>query len=335
MSRFFSLQRMQEKKKGRGEDSDPLSCVFTNSAIIGVFDGMGGAGSAECKSDFGVDKTKAYIGSRIIKEAIEKYVVEHPESIGQTDFSEALNGVIQSRYAEERKKYPPMSKGGLRSALIKEYPTTLAITTVREESSQYIIDSYWAGDSRNYIWDPNGLYQISIDDLKGNLDPLENLHEDAPVSNCIQADAPFSINHKQIKCFKRNDGFVLVSATDGCFGYYPSPMDFEKVLFDTLRKSKTSDEWGDNLSTAISFVTADDFSFSIVATGFKDFDELKRSFKKSSLINGYSKHRRAFEEKVRKRKALDEKIEKADALLRKEISLLWPSYKSVYLKFME
>lgn len=335
MKGLLSLQNMQEKKIGRGEDSDPILIIFEDSVLLGVFDGMGGAGGAECVSDYGEDKTKAYVGSRIVKDAIEGFVKKHPESIKETNFREALKSIIQTRYAEEKEKYPPKSKGGLRSALIKEYPTTLAITSIREDDHQYIIDSYWAGDSRNYIWSPKGLFQISIDDLKGNLDPLENLHEDAPMSNCVQADGPFTINHKEILGFKKSDKFLLISATDGCFGYYPSPMDFEKALIDTLRNANSLEEWKERLTMAFSYITADDFSFSIVAIGFKDFKDLKKAFKKSHLINDYSQRRRIFESKVRERKALDEKIAKEEAELNEEINRLWLQYKANYLKFMQ
>lgn len=338
MDRAFLLSNMQEKKVGRGEDSDPILFSNNDSLFIGVFDGMGGAGGTECISDFshdGVDMTKAYVGSRIVKDAIEKSVRENPDILFASDLSDRLIDIIKTRYAEEQEKYPTKSKGVLRSALIKEYPTTLAISCITRQSDEYIVDSYWAGDSRNYVWTPNGLFQISIDDLKGNLDPLQNLYEDAPMSNCVQADAPFMINHKRIYLEKTRQ-FIILSATDGCFGYYPSPMDFEKALVNSLHKSNSLEEWNANLTKCFEFVSADDFSYSIGIIGFSNFKECKKAFKKSiPLIRSYCEHRRSFEGLVRSRSELDKKISIAESILKEEIESLWPQYRRSYLKYME
>lgn len=185
--------------------------------------------------------------------------------------------IIEERFLEETRKYPPKSKGGLRSSLIKEYPATLALICISESKTGYVIDSFWAGDSRNYLWNSNGLFQISKDDLKGELDPLQNIREDAPMSNCLSADARFVINHKRIDEFPLEDKFIVLSATDGCFGYYPSPMDFEKVLSDALKGAESKEDWERRLSQAFAYVTGDDFSFSVAAFGYKDFKELKKN----------------------------------------------------------
>lgn len=341
MERTYFLNKMIPKKEGRGEDSDPIllpneNFIFPtdNIIVLGVFDGMGGAGGAEWDSDFTEDgqfKTKAYIGSRIVRNAIEKAIMDDPSIVLLKEFSDKLKKVIIERYASEKEKYPPKSKGGLRSALIKEYPTTLAITIIIQEENEYYIDSYWAGDSRNFIWNTDGLFQISIDDLKGNPDPLQNLHEDAPMSNCVQADAPFKINHKRIPLSSKSK-FVAISATDGCFGYYPSPMDFEKSLIDTLHNSNSIEEWEGNLIKAFSFVTGDDFSFSIAAVGFKSFNELKSYLgSPNKLIKSYYAKRTHFEQEVRK---ADEKIAKLKKSVDASLNWLWPQYKETYLKYM-
>lgn len=303
MDKVLLIANMREKKEGHGEDSDPILFSNNDSIFLGVFDGMGGAGGAECESDFshdGIHMTKAYVGSRIVKEAIEKSVRENPGILFDPNLEIILSNIIKVRYAEEKEKFPPKSKGGLRSALIKEYPTTLAISCITHTPEKFSIDSFWAGDSRNYIWNQDGLFQISVDDLKGNLDPMQNLHEDAPMSNCIQANGPFKINHKNI-LVNHKDKFVVISATDGCFGYYPSPMDFEKALLDSLINASSLEEFEKNLTTAFTFVTADDFSFSIAAVGFKNFNDLKSCLgSPTKLVQKYFNKRRYFEHEVRK-----------------------------------
>lgn len=296
---------------------------------------MGGAGGAECESDFshdGIHMTKAYVGSRIVKEAIEKSVRENPSILFDPNLEVILSNIIKFRYAEEKEKFPPKSKGGLRSALIKDYPTTLAISCITRTSEMFSIDSFWAGDSRNYLWNQNGLFQISVDDLKGNLDPMQNLHEDAPMSNCIQADGSFRINHKNI-LVNDKDKFVVISATDGCFGYYPSPMDFEKALLDSLNSASSLKEFEKNLTIAFAFVTADDFSFSIAAIGFKNFNDFKSCLgSPTKLVKEYFGKRRYFEQEVRK---ADEKIAKLREGVDSYLTSLWPEYKRNYLKYME
>ena len=332
---------MQEKKEGRGEDSDPILLPNEkhyfpddNIIVLGVFDGMGGAGGTEWDSDFTEDgkfKTKAYIGSRIVRNAIEKAIIDDPSIVLKEDFVDILKQIIIERYEKEKEKYAPKVKSGLRSALIKEYPTTLAITTITKDDKQYLIDSYWAGDSRNYIWSTECLFQISLDDLKGNPDPLQNLHEDAPMSNCIQADAPFKINHTRIP-LNINSKFIVISATDGCFGYYPSPMDFEKSLIDSLNYSNSFEEWEDNLTKAFAYVTGDDFSFSIAVIGFKSFKDLKSNFYSTNkLIKNYYAKRAHFEQEVRK---ADDKIAKLREGIESSLNTLWPEYKNKYLKYM-
>lgn len=335
MNKELTICDMKEKKTGLGEDSNPILLCYDDKVVTGVLDGMGGAGGAECISDYGENHTKAYVGSRIIRDAIEKLITSSPNIIYASEFKESLKACIIARYAEEHEKYPPKSKG-LRSALIKEYPTTLALACVYHNEQGYIIDSYWSGDSRNYIWTEKGLFKITIDDLKGNLDPLQNLHEDAPMSNCIQADAPFDINHNVITGFSQKDKFIVISATDGCFGYYPSPMDFEKILHESLKYSNNVDEWKEKLNKAFAYVTADDFSYSIATVGFKSFKDIKDTLKhyKNTQLREYCKKRASYEECVRQKRKFEEEADRICCQLEQQINDMWPEYKGLYLKYM-
>lgn len=336
MERTYFLNKMIPKKEGRGEDSDPILYHNDNIIVVGVFDGMGGAGGAECESDYTVNgqlMTKAFVGSRIVRDAIENAVKEDPSIVIQGNFSERLKQIINERHALEKKNHPPKSKISLRSAQIKEYPTTLAIISLYKDKTNYLIDSYWAGDSRNYLWTSKGLFQISIDDLKGNNDPLQNINDDAPMSNCIQADGPFAIRHHHFE-LPLDAKFVLFSATDGCFGYYPSPMDFQKALINSVKASSDFNQLEAKLVEAFAYVTADDFSFSMAFIGFKKFKELNKLKSYDSKLNRYFNKRRDYEEKVRRSQRLEEEIEIRGEKLKAEILKLWPEYKKQYFKYM-
>ncbi|MDE6577454.1 MAG: protein phosphatase 2C domain-containing protein [Muribaculaceae bacterium] len=339
MSKVYLLGTMREKRIGRGEDSDPI--LLTSSAdesliVTGVLDGMGGAGSSECESDFSTDrenKTKAYVASRIIKEAIENFITDSFSLILSNDFSTVLKERIKSRLSDEIKKFPPKSKSILRSALIKDYPTTLALTTIHSLEDNYCINSYWAGDSRNYLWTKNGFFQISKDDLKGNPDPLENLKNDAPMSNCIHADGDFEIHNIRIDSIPVTEKIIILSATDGCFGYYPTPMDFEKVLRKTMKSSSSFEEWVIKLVREFEAVTGDDFSFAVATVGFEYFRDLKKTLSKGDYLSqNYFRLKNTRDEVINIYKKL---IGKLHRKIQKEVSFIWPKYKKNYLKYLD
>lgn len=185
----IQIQFMVEKSIGKGEDSTPILFSTETSAITGVFDGMGGSGASVCMSDFGEGHTKAYVSSRIIREAIYNYLND------QQDVNpDIIKKICRERLEIEKENYPS-TKSMLRSKLVRDYPTTLTLASARESDNEILIDSYWAGDSRNYLWMQEGFYQISKDDLIDDNDPLENLSNDSALSNCVCADQDFLINH--------------------------------------------------------------------------------------------------------------------------------------------
>lgn len=315
---------MMEKREGHGEDSNPLSIVKDNFYAVGVFDGMGGSGAAICKSEYGTDHTKAYVASRIIQEAVSCYI-ENAKDIKNIN-PDGIKSTVIGRLEQEKSHYPT-KPSGLRSKLVRDYPTTLAITTAfRDEEDSYTINSYWAGDSRNYLWTTDGFYQISKDDLDTELDPLENLRNDGALSNCICADRDFVINNKQIIVANK---FVILSATDGCFNYFATPMHFQEVLLTGLKLSDNLNEWENLCRDELSSVTGDDVSLSLIAVGFEDFNELKDTFYQSTII-GVDKIKNAQNE-IKKRLS---EIEKAKESLENLIQSEWDKYKKSYMKYL-
>lgn len=319
----ISLKFMIEKREGYGEDSPPLSIVKNGFCAVGVFDGMGGSGAAICKSEFGDNHTKAYVASRIIFEAISNYM-ENIEDIHDIN-SDGIKSTAQGRLEQEKSNYPTKISG-LRSKLVRDYPTTLAITTVlKNEDGTHIINSYWAGDSRNYLWTPEGFYQISKDDLDTELDPLENLRNDGALSNCICADREFYINNKKIQIAGK---FVVLSATDGCFNYFATPMHFQEVLLTGLKLSENVEEWGDFCKKEFSAVTGDDVSISLLAIGFNSFDDLKETYMQST-ITGIDEIKSAQDEIKHYTSKLGSAKDSLEVLILSE----WKAYKVSYMKY--
>lgn len=323
---YLSLKIWTEKIVGHGEDAPPLLINNLGKAgAVGVFDGMGGAGATVCDSSFGDGYTKAFVASRLVAYSIEVYLNNH---LPTDDISvEDMKAVIKNKLNEEKEKYPPKIKSSLRSKLVRDYPTTIALVTFQKHEEDLHIDSYWAGDSHCYLWNKDGFSQISKDDLEEKNDPMENLHNDSPISNCVCSDRDFVIHHKPITLAK--EPVIILCATDGCFGYYQTPMHFKYILKVCLQNAKNEKEWKELLQNEILEVTGDDCSLSLMAIGFSSFDELKNSMK-SDATEGMSKLVQ-----------LERDIADAEQILvdtkhqyEKIVTSEWEQYKKGYMKYI-
>lgn len=320
----IKISFMTEKKAEHGEDAPPLLLVKDRVYAVGVFDGMGGAGAATCESEYGVDYTKAYVASRITKDVVEKHLVDCMEKREVT--ADSLKTVILERLKKEQEDFPPKVVSKLRSRLIRDYPTTMALVTLFDKDEIRQIDSYWAGDSHCYLWNKKGFFQISKDDLEENNDPMENLHNDAPISNCACADRDFQVNHISLSVDK--SPVVILCATDGCFGYYPTPMHFEYIIKECLRIATDEMDWQEKIKERIQKVTGDDTSLSLIGVGFSSFEELKHDFTDyPKSMNNLMKVQKNIEEAQELYKQYTEEYEKV-------AKNGWEDYKTDYMKYI-
>jgi serine/threonine protein phosphatase PrpC len=318
----IQFQFMVEKRTDSGEDAEPILFSTDTSIFTGVFDGMGGSGASLCTSEYGSNHTKAYVASRIIREAVNDYINKHPEKINPED----LKQVCDTRLQKEITKFPSVETK-LRSKLIRNYPTTLTLAVAKEEKGNIIVDSYWAGDSRNYLWKKDGFYQITQDDLVNNYDALENLSRDSALSNCVCADNDFNINHRKIEFSKQP--FVIFSATDGCFGYLPTPMHFEHLIESTLFNSDNLNSWKEILQNKIREVSGDDFSIALIAKGFKDFKDLKEILGKEK--NHHIEPILTLERRIDDTR---QELSELEIKLKETINSGWESYQTTYCKYI-
>lgn len=268
----LSITLNQEKKYQLGEDADPLLIIKGEIGIMGVFDGMGGAGATEYVLADGTKHTGAYIASRLVcKSCFEFFEQLLQYNIETTEWQQDIKAHLDKYVLENSIK-----QSGLRSPIIRILPTTLSVIAFKYEISNIDIYSYWCGDSRNYMLTSKGLMQISTDDLKSQQDPLENLRNDDALSNCICQDKEFTINKLHLE--NQQLPVILLSATDGCFGYLPSPMHFENIILDTLMQSNGIGQWKNNIIEILRPISGDDFSMSIVMLGLT-FEEWKAYLK--------------------------------------------------------
>lgn len=307
-----------EQVAGQGEDYF-LYEKKNGAELLGVFDGCGGSG-ARTYPEF-ENHTGAYVASRILAEAVKVWFDREygekdsakekkttvPETDGQPE-AKSLKAVMDKALCGCRKQCSAGSV--LLGNLKKEFPSTMALAVVKEKENETVF--YWCGDSRGYVLDEEGLHQVTADDTAVT-DAMENLREDAPMTNVASASHPYEVRCCQRK-LKRP--FILLTATDGCFGYLPTPMEFEKLLLETMAQSDSLKKWQDELTRRIGEVAGDDFTMALCLKGFPDFGEAKEKLKQ----------RLAY---MRENFPLDKKTQE------KELLRQWKEYRKTYEKLME
>ncbi len=258
----------EEMKKNDGEDSyyyDSKEGHF----FLASLDGCGGSGSKRYMNYSG--KTGAYIASRAVCGGIKAWFRESGEENTFCHYIKKALSVCEG-YADKT--------GRIMGSLAKAFPTTVA--AISGKSNQGKIDAHclWAGDSRCYMLDPNGLHQLTQDDLDGE-DAMSNLTSDGVMTNVINATSEFEIHHKKITL---DHPCILLTATDGCFGYLKTPMAFENLLIGSLMEASSPFEWRIALNERMSAVAGDDYTLCVAVCGFKDFEELRKAFMQRSTF---------------------------------------------------
>ena len=272
----IGIQFNAPKKDGKGEDADPVAVWQANRGILAVFDGMGGAGSTSYQHR-GTSYSGAYIASRVVAGEVQRlYSPAFPLPtipLDVRDLRDRLSQVLQREATSLESESEPSR---LKSKLIKRLPTTMAALLIERQANEVLCQAVWAGDSRCYALSPQrGLQQLTADDLKVNGDALENLKDDSPLSNCVSADGDFELR-SQIERLPLP--VILLSATDGCFGYLFSPAHFESLLLDTLASATDAVGWRDALVARLRITAGDDCSLGLLALGWSSFQELQAAF---------------------------------------------------------
>jgi len=252
-----------EMKKQNGEDSYYYAAK-DNKVIVSVFDGCGGIGSRRYENFSG--KTGAYVASRAVCGGVKDWF-ENDNADPQT-IKERIDRSLKicENFADRG--------GRLMGSLGKSFPTTAAISVVTTSQKGVDATCLWSGDSRCYMLNSLGLHQISRDDVDGE-DAFSNLSDDGVLTNVITSNFPFVVNQKNISL---SYPCVFFTATDGCFGYVNTPMDFEYLILETLMLSESVEDWKNRLSERILGFAGDDYTMSLAAFGFGTFVDMKNYF---------------------------------------------------------
>ena len=328
-----------EKKLGQGEDAEPILLHRDTSGLISVFDGLGGAGSTIYEEE-DRSHTGAYYASQLAKTIVEGYFAPLLDKESKENQEEILLRNLKTKLESGLKKKASeldTNSSKLKSPLIRRLPTTMAAIYFwknTENSQEYKCFPIWAGDSRGYVLNTsNGLQQLTQDELKSAGDAFENLLNDSPLSNYINADIDFNLRSRTISV---KFPCVFLAATDGCFGYLSTPMHFEFLLLRTLQDSEDEKQWEKNLTGELQQIAGDDVSMALIAIGWADFKAFKQDFKcrldiiNNDYISQLDKLTQEIEVCTRKiEKLIQEREECVNQRkeLRKE---LWEKYKSTY-----
>jgi serine/threonine protein phosphatase PrpC len=269
----FNLGKIPDQ----GEDSDPILRDGPDLGLVGVFDGMGGAGGTVYETPDG-PRTGAYLASRIARDVVERRMLDLLEPDWHLNGKNAaadLQRSVQQALRQRLEELNP-ARSGLRSRLIRALPTTMAVVGLQRTQpggSVWAGHVFWAGDSRAYVFESTGARQLSTDDLRDPGDALANLRRDSVVSNAMSADVEFHVNYRRVEL---RAPFLVICATDGCFGYVRTPMHFEHLVLSRLLAARNTEAWSSSLQTDIAAVTGDDAAMSTLGVGadFKEFQKL-------------------------------------------------------------
>lgn len=262
-----------EKIAGRGEDCG-IEIYTDETGLMGVFDGCGGLGARVCTKANG--KTEAYLASRAIGSAAGQWFFED-SNCAEYDWNVSmLRQKIETNLQLCRSAAGDDSRNKIKGSMARSFPSTVALVTFYMSGDMLISKHIWAGDSRTYILDRNGLSQVSTDDINGQ-DAMSNLSSDGALTNVVAADANFSLHCENVVVRHPS---IVVCATDGCFGYVSSPMEFESMLLSTLSKADNVMAWKAALKEEIASISGDDQTIAIAALGFETFDKMRHYYEK-------------------------------------------------------
>lgn len=262
-----SIECCQENKPNNGEDSYVRS-VNKQAGLVGVFDGCGGSGAKKYSKYSG--KTGAFMASRVVCGATKDWFYEFCD---HACFAENPGEDLKKKVFDYLSicKHVSGEESALKGFMSKDFPTTASIVITWTENELLKVLCLWAGDSRCYMLNEDGLFQLTEDDLDVS-DAMDNLTSDGVLTNVISTSKDFCIHSK---CLEFNRPCVLFAASDGCFGYYPTPMEFEYSLLETLQKSSSIAEWELLLKHRLSDVAGDDLSLYGYAFLYGSFKRLR------------------------------------------------------------
>jgi hypothetical protein len=157
---------------------------------------------------------------------------------------------------------------------------------------------------------------------------MANLREDSVVSNAMSADTDFVVQHRRVEL---TAPFLVIAATDGCFGYVPSPMHFEHLVLAALRDAPDTDGWSAAVQATVSAVTGDDAAMATLGVG-ADRDGFQKLFaqRTAELERRWITPLDDLDTELREQ---ERKLTELRAAQRERQAALWAAYKPGYEEY--
>lgn len=280
-----------EKRPGRGEDAEPLWYSHSTPqgvrAVLAVCDGMGGAGSMPVSEGAKFDperaRTDAYHAAVRARAVLEKHFaalspdLQHPFPPSAREVDALHTWLLQDFQRRARELTGPPSN--IVSRMKRRLPTTVAALyfEYRPAVTSLRCAAVWAGDSRCYALSPQaGLQLLSKDDIKADLHPTESQSQDYPLSNYVNAESAFTLNRL---AWEFAGPVILLAATDGAYGFFALPLQFEQALLHTLVDAADATAWATRLQESLRQVAGDDVSLVAAPVGWPDFRAVQDAFR--------------------------------------------------------
>lgn len=309
-----------EAVTGCGEDSGFVRSYENGLVVTGVFDGCGGIGGRRYPEVNG--RTGAYIGSQVAAYAADTFFTKFFSAEGcnfirknsseQTLCVQKLREYISGKLFDMKKKFTHPGSIQIGGSLNKSFPTTVSIIASASEGNYTVVEYIWAGDSRGYMLDDQGLCQLTTDDIDMNADDaFLNLREDGILTEVANGDKPFELHSGRLRL---SSPVILINATDGCFAYFLTPMDFENVILETMAQSADPAQWQTLLNERIKEITGDDYTLTAACYGFDDFEDMKKYYSERQM-----NVRRSY-------------IERQGGADEERLKRLWDDYKTTYYR---
>lgn len=221
------------------EDAEPVA----GENMLIVCDGLGATGQNKHEIN-GQKHTSAYFGSRCVSCTAQKFFSMASDKIWSEEpqlfFHEFKEYLVENLYAYISMHNLQKTIKGKSAELL---PSTFAMALFKEDEDVIHIYSIWAGDSRIYLLSAgDGLQQLSEDDVEGTFDAMKSLGT-SNMCNSISGEGEdrFYLNYKRYR-IKKQPNLFLFAASDGCFDYLATPMDFEYLLEFAMDRMPDTDD---------------------------------------------------------------------------------------------
>ena len=280
-----------------GEDSFALYEEAERTCLCAA-DGCGGLGSRRY-ADL-ENRTGAHIAARLVTNAVQSWAQMQKTLPATPEEGEKLcrelEGDLNTMLRDFAAKHGAEESSRIVGSMQRRFPTTLCAALTQLGAARWReVCFLWCGDSRGYVLDADGLHQCTADHLRGKPDALESLYRDLPLARMLSADREAQISLRRMRA--NLPGAVIV-ATDGAFSSCLSPMEFEKLLIDTLLSAKSWDSWQRKLRNLIGKMAQDDATLLIEPCGVEAMADLqacmapRREVLQKQFITPVRRHRK-------------------------------------------